>query len=93
MSEKGEKYTSMTPLEMKGPEVTTINSAAADVLNEGLDDLRRQLRKEADDLCPDTSRTALPPLRAVNHTIPLIDEKKIYRFRPSRCPEAFRDQW
>ena len=84
---------SASPLEMKGPEVTTISSAAADLLNEGLDDLRRQLRKEADDLCPDTSKTALPPLRAVNHTIPLIDESKIYRFRPSKCPEAFRDQW
>ena len=29
----------------------------------------------------------------MNHTIPLIDSKKIYRFRPSKCPEAFRDQW
>ena len=78
---------------MKGPEVTTISSAAADVLNQGLDDTRKQLRREAEDLCPDTSRTALPPMRAVNHTIPLIDDSKIYRFRPSKCPDAFRDQW
>ena len=81
------------PLEMKGPEVTTITSAAADLLNKGLDDLRRQLRQEAEDLCPDTSKTAMPPMRAVNHTIPLIDEKKIYHFRPSKCPDAFREQW
>lgn len=26
------------------------------------------------------------PLRAINHTIPLIDENKIYPWRPSRCP-------
>jgi hypothetical protein len=84
---------SSEPSEMKGPEVTTITSAAADLLDEGLDQVRKRLRSEAEDLCPDTSRTALPPLRAVNHVIPLIDEKKIYRFRPSKCLEAFRDQW
>ena len=84
---------SSEPLEMKGPEVTTISSAAADLLDKGLDDLREQLKREAQDLCPDTSKTALPPMRAVNHSIPLIDEKKVYRFRPSKCPEAFRDQW
>jgi len=81
------------PLEMKGPEVTTITSAAADLLNKGLDDLRSQLQQEAEDLCPDTSMTAMPPIRAVNHTILLIDEKKVYHFRPSKCPDAFRDQW
>ena len=84
---------SAEPMEMKGPEVTTITSAAADLLNEGLDQVRSKLREEAEDLCPDTSMTALPPFRAVNHRIPLVDESKLYRFRPSRCPEAFRDQW
>jgi len=84
---------SNVPVEMNGPDVITINSAAADLFDNGLDELRKQLRKEADDLCPDTSKTALPPLRAVNHTIPLIEPNKVYRFRPSKCPEAFRDQW
>ena len=84
---------SSEPLEMKGPEVTTISSASADLLNKGLDDLREQLRSEAQDLCPHTSKTTLPPLRAVNHSIPLIDEKKVYQFRPSKCPEALREQW
>ena len=84
---------SKDPVEMKGPEVTTISSAVADVLENELSELRKQLRKEAEDLCPDTSKTVLPPMRAVNHSIPLIDETKIYRFRPSKCPEAFREQW
>jgi Holliday junction resolvase RusA-like endonuclease len=84
---------SSDPLELRGPDVSTITSATADLLNQGLDEIRKELRQEAEDLCPDTSMTALPPLRAVNHTIPLKDEKKIYRFRPSKCPEAFRDQW
>ena len=78
---------------MKGPEVTTITSAAADVFNKGLDKIRKELRQEAEDLCPDTSKTELPPFRAVNHSILLVKEDKIYKFWPSKCPEAFRDQW
>lgn len=35
----------------------------------------------------------MPPLWAINHMIPLIDETKIYSWRPSRCPEIFRNQW
>ena len=84
---------SSIPVELEGPDVITINSAAADLLNDGLDKLRTELSLEAEDLCTDTSKTALPPMRAVNHTIPLIDEHKVYRFRPSKCPEAFREQW
>ena len=68
------------PLEMKGPEVTSIISAVADVFNKGLDEIREELRQEAEDLCPDTSKTALLPFRAVNHTIPLVKEDKIYKF-------------
>ena len=84
---------SEAPIKIKGPDVVTINSAAPDLLNNKLDGLRTELRKEAEDLCTDTSKTALPPLRAINHTIPLVDEHKIYCFRPSKCPEAFREQW
>jgi hypothetical protein len=81
------------PVELEGPDMVTISSVAADFLNDELDKLRAELRSEAEDLCTDTSRTVLPPLRAVNHTIPLIDEHKVYRFRPLKCPEAFREQW
>lgn len=49
----------------------------AELVEDRLEPLREQLRREAVDLCPDTARTALPPLRAVNHTIPLVDEAKI----------------
>ena len=45
------------PVELDGPEVVTINSAAADLLDDGLDKLRAELRKEAEDLCTDTSKT------------------------------------
>ena len=80
------------PARIEGLDVVTINSSAADLLSDGLEDLKKQLRAEAEDLCPDTSRTTLPPLRAVNHTIPPMDPKKVYRFRPSRSLEAFCKQ-
>jgi len=54
---------------------------------------RAELQEYAEPLCKDVPETSLPPLRAVNHQIPLINENKIYPWRPSRCPEAFRAQW
>jgi hypothetical protein len=35
----------------------------------------------------------LLPFQSINHKIPLIDENKIYSWRPSRCPEVFRQKW
>jgi hypothetical protein len=32
-------------------------------------------------------------MRAINHEIHLIDEGKIYPWRPSRCPDVFKAQW
>ena len=58
-----------------------------------MESVREELRRYADPLCKDMEETDLPPLRAINHTIPLIDESKIYSWRPSRCPEVFRAQW
>ena len=54
---------------------------------------REELRKYADPICKEVDETELPPFRAINHTIPLIDESKTYPWRPSRCPEVFREQW
>ncbi|KAJ3837080.1 hypothetical protein F5878DRAFT_643066, partial [Lentinula raphanica] len=34
----------------------------------------------------------MPPFREVNHTIPLIDEKKKYRYYLPRCPDSLRGQ-
>ena len=58
-----------------------------------IENARDELRRYTEPLCKEMSETDLPPLRAINHTIPLIDEKKTYPWRPSRCPEAFRAQW
>ena len=78
---------------IQGESVATILSAAADLFESEIEELRERLKREAEDLCVETSKTALPPLRAVNHPIPLIDENKISSWRPSKCPEAFRKLW
>ncbi|KAJ3473550.1 hypothetical protein NLI96_g12945 [Meripilus lineatus] len=76
-----------------GVETAVIASAAMDIIEDELEKLRNQLRKEAEDLCTDAERTELPPLRAVNHRIPLIDENKIYPYRPAKCPDALKELW
>jgi hypothetical protein len=34
----------------------------------------------------------LPPLREVNHNIPIIDEKMQYKYHLPRCPESLKTQ-
>ena len=58
-----------------------------------IDSVREELRRYAEPLCKEMSKTDLPPLRVINHTILLIDKSKTYSWHPSRCPEAFREQW
>jgi hypothetical protein len=84
---------SVKPLPLKGSGITTLESRAAEVFHEELDKAREFLKELAQPLCGEAANTALPPLRVINHTIPLIDETKIYPWRPSRCPEPLRPQW
>jgi len=49
---------------------------------------RGELMGYAEPLCREMGETELPPLRAINHKIPLIDEQKTYPWRPSRCPAS-----
>jgi len=79
-------------LPMKGEEVTTLESRVSEIHHENLEKVREELKKLAQPLCAKASETGLPPLRAINHSIPLIDEKKIYPWRPSQCPEPMRPQ-
>jgi len=58
-----------------------------------IENARAELMSYAEPLCRNVDETELPPLRAINHTIPLIDENKTYPWRASRCPEIFREQW
>jgi hypothetical protein len=52
-----------------------------------------KLLEYAEPICKVASEMVLPPLWAINHEIPLIEENKILPWQPSRCPEALRAQW
>ncbi|KAJ3473940.1 hypothetical protein NLI96_g12740 [Meripilus lineatus] len=84
---------STEPEVIKGVETSVIVSAAIEVLEDELEKLREELRKEATDLCADADHTELPPLRVVNHRIPLIDDRKVYPYRPAKCPDALKTLW
>ena len=84
---------SKEPLEMRGAQVSVLELRATEVYEEGLEQVRECLRELAQLLCSQAGATTLPPLRALNHSIPLIDEGKIYPWRPSKCPEALRPLW
>ena len=68
-------------------------SRAMNIRSGDLDAARESLKAYAKPLCKTASETGLPPLRVINHTIPLIDENAVYPWRPARCPEAFRQEW
>ena len=55
----------------------------------GRDKLRQKWFDEFKDIMGGVPEE-LPPLRAINHQIPLIDENKTYTYHLPRCPEALR---
>ncbi len=56
-------------------------------------EIREDLLKYAQKVCRNGLDTPLPPLREINHEIPVIDLHKKYYWRPSRCPDPLLDQW
>ncbi|KAF8079210.1 hypothetical protein FPV67DRAFT_1776248 [Lyophyllum atratum] len=79
---------------LRGDGTVTLASRAMEVYNESLDSVRHQLMDYAEAICCDNiADMEFPPLRAINHRIPLKDESKVYHWRPSKCPEALRKQW
>jgi hypothetical protein len=72
---------------------TKLMTAGISLEEQRLEEVREELKRLAEPLCKEMHETGFPPLRDINHTIPLIDTSKTIPWRPSRCPEAFRDQW
>ena len=78
----------------KGPDTQVlVQSMDWDSEAEQIVRARAELMEYAKPLCRKPEEVGLPPLRAINHTIPLIDENKKYSWRPSKCPEAFLPDW
>jgi hypothetical protein len=69
---------SAVPLRIQGMNVAVLSSMALDQLKELLERARRELRAYASPVCKKAMETDLPPLRKINHRIPLIDPEKVY---------------
>ncbi|CAG7852966.1 Transposon Ty3-I Gag-Pol polyprotein AltName: Full=Gag3-Pol3; AltName: Full=Transposon Ty3-2 TYA-TYB polyprotein; Contains: RecName: Full=Capsid protein; Short=CA; AltName: Full=p24; Contains: RecName: Full=Spacer peptide p3; Contains: RecName: Full=Nucleocapsid protein p11; Short=NC; Contains: RecName: Full=Ty3 protease; Short=PR; AltName: Full=p16; Contains: RecName: Full=Spacer peptide J; Contains: RecName: Full=Reverse transcriptase/ribonuclease H; Short=RT; Short=RT-RH; AltName: Full=p55; Contains: Re len=78
---------------IQGDDTARISSQAARILDKNLERVREMMRLEAADLCKSADETPLPPYRVVNHRIPLKDESIQLLYIPSRCPQAFQEQW
>jgi Reverse transcriptase (RNA-dependent DNA polymerase) len=81
------------PLEIHGNNTAIIPSHWAILINENLELLWQQLRDECADLCKSVDETPLPPLRDLNHKIPLINKDKVFKSQCSTCPEALHPLW
>ena len=53
--------------------------------------IRQRIMDEIKDLAA-LEELVLPPLRAVNHEIPLINPNLVIRHRPAKCPEPLREE-
>jgi len=82
-----------TSLPIEGSSITKLASRAVEIIKLNIDTARKILIDYAAPLCRTANEMELPPLRAVNHSIPIIDLDKVYPWRPSRCPEALHTQW
>ena len=82
-----------TALSLRAGSDTKLMVSVLSPVDKQIESVREELRQYADPLCREMEETDLPPLRAINHTIPLVDESKTYSWRPSKCPEVFRAQW
>jgi hypothetical protein len=80
-------------LPIHGAQAFTIESRATEILKDRVDSYRTELRNYAKDICKEAVETPLPPLRAINHIVPLIDEHRVYAWWPSKCPEPLRPLW
>jgi len=84
---------SADPVPIQDPAVSEIASRTIELIEDNLKQIREELHDYTRPLCREDEDIPLPPFRAINHTIPLIDPDKIYLWHLSRCPEPLRPLW
>jgi hypothetical protein len=80
-------------LPIRGTQTLVLESRITEIEMNHIECLREELRAYAKDICKEAIETPLPPLRVINHVIPLNDEHKVYSWRPSKCPEPLMPLW
>ncbi|KAJ3500276.1 hypothetical protein NMY22_g19310 [Coprinellus aureogranulatus] len=81
------------PMPLKGDGLAKLESRAMTAYQDNIAEVRQHLVEYARPLCKNASETPLPPLREMNHRIPLIDPTKRYSWRASKCPEPLLPLW
>jgi len=87
------KIQSIEALPICGAETQVLEVRSAGPGDEELEAYRKELCNYASDICKEAIETPLPPLHAINHIIPLVDESVTYQWHQSRCPEALCPLW
>lgn len=87
------KIRSIDPLPIRGAQTQVLELKGSSPDNDIIERYRTELLEYARDICKSASETPLPPLRAINHVIPLVDDSQVYAWRQSKCPEALRPLW
>ncbi|KIK38203.1 hypothetical protein CY34DRAFT_91401, partial [Suillus luteus UH-Slu-Lm8-n1] len=87
------KIRSLLPLPIRGSQTQILELKGSSPESDLIDRYRQELIDYAKDICKDANETPLPPLRAINHVIPLVNDDHVYAWRQSKCPEALRPLW
>lgn len=87
------KIRSLDPLPIRGAQAQVLELKGSSPETATLEAYREELRQYAKDICKEAIETPLPPLRDINHVIPLVDEGRVFTWHQSRCPEALRPLW
>ena len=74
---------STDPLPIRGERLGKVSSRLIDVIEEDTEKCRQIVfaHTRSLDLFQNAAEAPFPPLRAIKHTIPIIDKTKVYRFR------------
>jgi hypothetical protein len=87
------KIRSLEPLPIRGAQTQNLELKSSNPDTSLIESYRQELRQYAKDICKDAVETPLPPLRVINHVIPLINEDRMYSWHQSRCPKAMKPLW
>lgn len=80
-------------LPIKGMHTSELAARSAQFEADQIKQCKEEIIEYARPLFKDAKDTPLPPMRAINHTIPLIDEGKVYKYRRANIPDPLRPLW
>ncbi|KAG2050017.1 hypothetical protein BDR06DRAFT_984158 [Suillus hirtellus] len=87
------KIRSLEPLPIHRSQTQVLELKGMSLSSDQIEAYTKELCEYTKDICKEAIETPLPPLRAINHIIPLINEDQVYSWRQSKCPEALHPLW